>query len=348
MHRYPAADGIRGLACLLVLCTHLPGFFLPDYGKYVTGTGKYGVWLFFVLSAFLLTSRFKATGFGPAALWRYAVGRVLRILPLFALTLCIYHSAGVLVPTREDLWLALTFQAGYGHFWTIPVEFCYYALLPAVAALQLWARRTAGIPGVAGLTLAVAVLQQLVWPWWQTPENDIHLRWYLPCFLLGGAAAVIITGPDARVRPRWPTAVGLAVFLVLFLLSPGPRHALFHAPFDGWLQNKFVFISVLWSVFLLALANGGGLLGRLLETRFFRALGAWSYSVYLIHWLVYVKLSQLPGGHGVGMAVMAAVAAMACGAVLYYAVERPLERLRTWLCRPARATAAATLPRQAV
>lgn len=76
MHRYPAADGIRGLACLLVLCTHLPGFFLPDYGKYVTGTGKYGVWLFFVLSAFLLTSRFKATGFGPGALWRYAVGRV--------------------------------------------------------------------------------------------------------------------------------------------------------------------------------------------------------------------------------------------------------------------------------
>src|SRR5690606_5761155 len=138
--------------------------------------------------------------------------------------------------------LALTFQAGYGHFWTIPVEFCYYALLPAVSALQLWARRTAGIPGVAGLTLAVAVLQQIVWPWWQTPENDIHLRWYLPCFLLGGAAAVIITGPDARVRPRWPTAVGLAVFLVLFLLSPGPRHALFHAPFDGWLQNKFVFI----------------------------------------------------------------------------------------------------------
>lgn len=62
MHRYPAADGIRGLACLLVLCTHLPGFFLPDYGKYVTGTGKYGVWLFFVLSAFLLTSRLKPRG----------------------------------------------------------------------------------------------------------------------------------------------------------------------------------------------------------------------------------------------------------------------------------------------
>lgn len=73
--RYEGADGIRGLACLIVICVHGSAFFFPDTGHYLAGTGKIGVWLFFVLSAFLLTSKFIRSGFAARLVVGYAVGR---------------------------------------------------------------------------------------------------------------------------------------------------------------------------------------------------------------------------------------------------------------------------------
>ena len=52
--RYPCLDGVRGMAIALVLMSHIcdrtHGIFL--------GLGQFGVWLFFVLSAFLLSLYF--------------------------------------------------------------------------------------------------------------------------------------------------------------------------------------------------------------------------------------------------------------------------------------------------
>ena len=45
---------IRGLACLMVVIAHIISV-IPGVGKNVSGCGKIGVWLFFILSAFLLT-----------------------------------------------------------------------------------------------------------------------------------------------------------------------------------------------------------------------------------------------------------------------------------------------------
>src|SRR5690606_29276351 len=112
--------------------------------------------------------------------------------------------------------------------------------------------------------------------------------WYLPCIILRGAAGVIITGPDASVRPRWTMAVGLAVFLEQLLLSTVPRRGRFHAPFDGWPQNKFAYFSCLWRVYLRALANlkftgsDGDGLGEdedAVDAAFVRALTTSEYSV---------------------------------------------------------------------
>jgi peptidoglycan/LPS O-acetylase OafA/YrhL len=56
-------------------------------------------------------------------------------------------------------------------------------------------------------------------------------------------------------------------------------------------------------------------------------LGAWSYSIYLIHWLIYVKCSQ---GHQneVSWAIAAFAGAVASGAILNYLIEAPIERFR--------------------
>jgi hypothetical protein len=43
--RIPAADGIRGIACLMVVLVHCTGMMLPATAPFLSGTGKIGVWL---------------------------------------------------------------------------------------------------------------------------------------------------------------------------------------------------------------------------------------------------------------------------------------------------------------
>src|SRR5690606_21941755 len=85
-----ALDGLRGLAVLIVIASHLSNArLLPWPG--VAGWGKGGVYLFFVLSAFLLTRallRRPLAGFASGRLWAdYALRRVLRIWPLYLVVL---------------------------------------------------------------------------------------------------------------------------------------------------------------------------------------------------------------------------------------------------------------------
>ena len=69
----PAAAGIRGFACLWVMVIHNFGFFVFPPGS-VDGCGKIGVWLFFVLSAYLLTYKLVASGTSMPVLAAYAWG----------------------------------------------------------------------------------------------------------------------------------------------------------------------------------------------------------------------------------------------------------------------------------
>ena len=57
--RVPSLDGLRGLAVLLVLVSHASniGVWLGPWFD-CRGVGRYGVFLFFVLSAYLLTRQF--------------------------------------------------------------------------------------------------------------------------------------------------------------------------------------------------------------------------------------------------------------------------------------------------
>jgi peptidoglycan/LPS O-acetylase OafA/YrhL len=53
-----ALNGVRGFAVLLVLFYHASNYGLIVPNLSFSGAGRYGVFLFFTLSAFLLTSQF--------------------------------------------------------------------------------------------------------------------------------------------------------------------------------------------------------------------------------------------------------------------------------------------------
>src|SRR5262245_14576125 len=87
-------DCLRGLAITLVLATHTLGtvYWLAPaptevpFWQVFGYAGRTGVTLFFVLSAFLLSRPFLARVHDgrPLGVRRYAIRRVLRIMPLYA------------------------------------------------------------------------------------------------------------------------------------------------------------------------------------------------------------------------------------------------------------------------
>lgn len=326
-HNLPAADGIRGLACLTVLLMHGISFCWPEAFPLLRGGGKYGVWLFFVLSAFLLTIRLQQRGFGLPSMTDYALGRCLRILPLYVLACGLYYTASHGIQTREQLLDALTFQQGFIHLWTIPVEFKFYLLLPPLAWAGLQLQQRFGNGGLLLGALALLATQQLLWPYWLTPESSAATRWYIPSFLFGLLAALWLPAIRKLPRRRLATLCALLTLAVLCVSLPGARLWLFDTALSGGLLDKHLYLSLLWALFIVLLVDGDGMVGRWLCSRHMAFLGSISYSTYLFHLLIMLPIAarwpQQPA------ALLAAIGlSIAAGALGYYLAERPLERLR--------------------
>lgn len=326
--RYEGADGIRGFACLIVLLVHASALFFSDTYMALAGTGKIGVWLFFVLSAFLLTSKFEQTGFSVFSIVTYVMGRVLRILPLFVLAACLYYVLGTAgISTSDNLKDAVLLRQGYAHLWTIPVEFKFYVCLPFIAFALLKAKHYGGHVAVLGLGVAMVLLQQWLWPYRDTVENSVSTQWYLSSFTIGCYFSASFDFYRSRITPRVATGIAVVVIALMFLSSPYMRNLILNMPMDKWLQNKFVYLSLLWGIFIVALADGKGLFGAWLQSTVMKKLGAWSFSIYLVHWYFYVTFSSANPNSFLWL-LMGIVCAVAFGAVLHYAVEAPIERVR--------------------
>src|SRR3972149_6210190 len=125
-------DGIRGLALLFVLCAHT-SFETPILGLDFKGIGKYGVYLFFILSAFLLSLPLFQKPLLDTGVWvHYFKRRFLRIYPVFfaAMLACFLFPAVYIPLTTEEILRMLLLLGSKGVFWSITVEFKFYFVLP--------------------------------------------------------------------------------------------------------------------------------------------------------------------------------------------------------------------------
>lgn len=338
--RYSGADGIRGFACLVVVLVHASALFFNETYMPLAGTGKIGVWLFFVLSAFLLTSKFETSGFSAYQLLSYALGRFLRIIPIFSIVVVLYYLLGTAhINSSNDLADALLLSRGFVHLWTIPVEFKFYALLPVFAVYLIWAKRLGGQTGAAVAAVIMIGAQQMLWPYWETPESSISTNFYLSSFTIGCYCAVSIDFYRRFITGGMASALAVFVVACMVFSSPIMRYLLLDMPMDKWLQNKFVYLSLLWGVFVIALADGKGVVGSLMQSVIMRKLGAWSFSIYLIHWYFYITFSSAHPNSLTWM-VLGISSAIFGGAALHYVIESPIEKLRHSIQRRIRASVA--------
>ena len=176
--------GIRGWAALWVFLYHvwsLSGY--PDFTVVLAGVpldftplvsmGLAGVTIFFVLSGFLLAIPFAEWQSGlrqRPALDRYFLRRVMRVFPAYYAQLAILLLIAAWVPgqTGIDDWgslfrhLLMLFTPPplgtvpiNGVWWTLPIEFSFYLVLPLLALLLR--------PGRWWLLLAGSLVVMYLW-----------------------------------------------------------------------------------------------------------------------------------------------------------------------------------------
>lgn len=337
-------DGLRGVAVLFVVFSHLSGYhmdLLPGWSW--SGAGKVGVWLFFVLSSFLLTSQFLHRP--PAellslGLWlHYAQRRFFRVFPLY----CVALLVGFLFPatpyflafSTRQLLRHLTLRDGRSIFWSIPVEFKYYFLLPLVVAAivvllgrRLWPVLLTGA-GVVALCCGLA------------PElSRVSLRPYLPIFLLGSLSAfvhwklradAIAIGRRIRVVLEFAAA---AIFLGILAMTPRAWSILLGAPIPtDYFHKDIALFGLLWSVFLLSYLHGIGWIERALCWPPLRILGVISFSVYIWHMPVIRFVAHRVPIDGPAQAVTVLALTTVFSTCSYLMIEKPFLKI-AWFGRP--------------
>lgn len=354
--RLPGLDLLRAIAVVWVMLFHafLLGGLGPDW-SWLSRFGWMGVDLFFVLSGFLIGGQVLAplAAGRPLSFADFYRRRAFRILPAYGVVLLAYLAWPGLreAPGMEPAWKFLTFtlnlgidygrNAAFSHAWSLCVEEHFYALFPllAVALMRRPARWKFVALGLA-LVLAGMALRGAIWLHDANASPPLTRNWFVEdlyyptwCRLDGllcgvALAAWQVLRPQAWQRARrFADASGLAGLAVM---------ALAFRLFDdrvGFVANTVGWPVLSFGLGLLVFAAAGrdSLVGRR-ALPLVGGLAGWlaasSYSLYLVHKAVYHVVQQhwgpLLAGRGWQAFAAYGLAALAAGAVLHHAVERPM------------------------
>lgn len=330
--------GLRCFAALAVFFIHSGGAGLRDFpiakdffNRFVD-FGKYGVVVFFVLSAVTISMSLGAST--KFRLSEYMVKRFFRIAPLyyFMITLA-FFSGGVahyfeVFSVHNDLKNLLMhlsflnlFDSRYrnnllGVEWTIPLEMFYYLVLPA-AHFCLSKYRSGG-GHVFILSLSVAFASTFLFTkFYDSRYVAYTVHWSVEKYLFSYAVGILLYEFLLKSKPikqgisSW-LILEMAVLLVCFI--------------RGHVNHEEEFIA-LWAAGLIWILSLRPRLGSIIfENRVVMYLGKISYSLYLIHYpvLSYVKtfLSDPLAIFCIGLLLTIAIST-----VTYFLIEEPFVRL---------------------
>lgn len=340
---YPALDGLRGVAVLMVACGHA-GY--SGWLPLVVGCASTGVILFFFLSGFLMGSLYvpdaslSAISRGSLRYWlMFLLRRYVRVYPAFFFAPFVgyllllpgappdvAHAGSSGLSSLAGALKVALLQHNLGIYWTIKVELFFYRLYPfVIVAFILLGRR---------LWTLVAFLV-----WLALLNHFRHgvsgISWNVPVFSAsGGYVAIFVAGMLAamtaeRVARRFTlsgkqwdfvAAVSLAAFFlsVLILAQFKPTQT------ESW-QKEWLFAPILFALFV-AVLHADGWVVRVLASGPARLLGRVSYSLYLTHIIAFtLVLRWLPAPFQ--GALTGALAVLVLTALYYCAIERPFVRL---------------------
>ncbi|MBX2867737.1 MAG: acyltransferase [Acidiferrobacterales bacterium] len=282
-HSFTALDGLRGLAALLVLMHHATITF--------KGYGGLGVWIFFVLSGFLLTRSFVVKpnqANSISSLAKFMARRFKRIVPMYYVMITVIFLLQNHFDTAIRHYL---FIQGEGHYWTILQEMYFYLLLPFLTLACYLLFRGRILPSLLFLGL-------LTFLWNKYGDSNVFsiyglnqpLRGFFQVFLLGMIGAYWYHGiyinskKLQRLCERYQWVLSITALLVLAAVLEISR-------IENWVgfsltMNHHPLIGGLVCLALILLAVVGSpkcLYKKILNNPLIRYVGIVGYSFYLLH-----------------------------------------------------------------
>jgi peptidoglycan/LPS O-acetylase OafA/YrhL len=288
----PALTGLRFFLALWVIVNHLVGtghvyepvaLMLPGPLQAIMRTGYQAVPTFFVLSGFVLARTYASTEWNPRSVWRYLVGRLARVYPVYLLSLLIVLPFIVKAKDQPKGWLVamhLTLTQGWwvGHYtagwntpaWTLSCEMFFYLMFPLlIVPMKGWGwARTIGAALAASMLTPVLLALGI--------SDQLKPIFHLPDFVMGIAAArafALLTERREAPSGNWLYGLGLL----------GSAAMIGYARYLPESIHLTTLLRPMNALLLLGLGLGGGWIARGLSARPIVYLGKSSYGMYILH-----------------------------------------------------------------
>jgi len=334
-------DGLRAIAVLAVIASHLPEKFLPS--------GFLGVDVFFAISGFVVTA--SLLNQRRTQLSQLYVGflarRVKRLLP--ALTVCVAVTGFVVLATdpfpRHSIDTGLAALFGFGnivlfffeldyfspssmfnaftHTWSLGVEEQFYVVFPLFTWLFYFRTKSVSFKPLAGAMILGGLVSVTMFTWLYE-EHQAAAFFLMPARIweLGVGALVFLASRRTQsARLQW----------ILRRLSPFALVALIACFF---VPERYAMPATLPAVVLTGLllaSDDRSLAARLLMLPPAIYIGRISYSLYLWHWPI-IALGPIVLATSLRSSALYVVATAIVAVISFHWVEKPL-RYRTWTTR---------------
>ena len=318
----PALNGLRGIACLYVIITHLRNgnlylFPLP----YTKIAGMVGVWIFFVLSAYLLTtnlySYLEVTSSKFFSILKYAIYRIFRIYFLYLFVLIIHAFLGDI--SIAGIFGHILLRKGWHELWTIPVEYKSYIMIPVIAISTL------RLSGKYVIFLFLIALTAAVFFSMSYPDDvfcdDLHILPKLTPFLFGSLLSLMISKkliPSLESKSRSAFIVSIISLVVLFISTIFFRQMVIgsYAPWTSIVISMSVAGIIYSAVQMPAF-------GKLIGIKPLAFLGEISFSMYLLHIFLINLVMNLFDLSATVQAWVSLGLIILCSYVTYSIIEQP-------------------------
>jgi len=301
---YPALDGLRGLAILLVVVYHNFGFI--NYSSF----GWLGVDLFFVLSGFLITDILLQTLGKRNFLKNFYLRRVLRIFPLYYLCLILFL---IIIPRFELLpdsnyyvanqaWLWSYLQnwlyifrgndntVSLHHLWSLAVEEQFYLVWPLVILLF----RKPKYLMVLLVLMLVGVMALRLWIWTYDVSDLSYYKLYTFTRIDGlciGCMIAVMRRINLSFLKKYTSLIILFFAVINFAFFFINRSYQFSFPYLA-LVGYTTFAVIFGLLVNEAVSGHSRLINQVFSLRPLRFLGRISYGLYIFHWPLYLLLRR--------------------------------------------------------
>jgi len=333
MKHLPALDGIRAVAILIVMVSHVLTPVVP---------GGFGVTLFFFVSGFIITRMMLSQGFKGDHLKAFYVRRFFRLAPALLVYMLVsglvMNALGYPVPAR-DFFATLFYYANYHQFtnyghvlsplvitWSLAVEEHFYFMFPIVLILS--GRHLVSV-------LVTAIVAILVWRMVlvygfhvPTARTYVSTDTRLDSIAWGCLLSVLIDRKHVFLA-RLAHWRALVLSAILLLASFAIRRDDFRETLRYTLQGAAlmpIFCALFWSRAPLPWLRPA------LESRVARYVGNISYSLYLYHFLVLAACTATISNL-VELKIAAFAGAFLLATLSYYLIENPIRRFGSRLAR---------------